>query len=178
MMTDAPCARPGCGAPMAWHTNKSNIEALGEWRRASGHARVSATRIEGWCVGDNCGCAGYLAPEPPRPERTAYVLELTERQRANLEALWPLPPITDYLASHKMELMRAVVDAGITVGTGEPRMCVCGGDADDHNPVTGRCEHVAKWMTVAAARGEPRRDDWIETHYCSCRRFISEEAQP
>lgn len=100
----APCARPGCGAPLAWHTKSSTVDELNQWpfyERGNKHARVYPGAFEGWCISDGCSCSAYIAPEPPQPERTAYVVEMTADERDLVEAM-PVRsvPLADYLASH------------------------------------------------------------------------------
>src|SRR5690348_13919581 len=148
-MTDQLCARPGCGAPKAWHTRKSTtdeldaarelrLEADPHWGNSGEHLEANIYRKEGACLGRYCSCPGYLAPEPPEPARKPYVVEMTDEQRDSYRkastgiAAWlnqHFVPFDGYLAAHTLP---------------EPKRCVCGGEAWEHDIEDG-CQHVATY---------------------------------
>ncbi|MDE2106181.1 MAG: hypothetical protein KGL39_53675 [Patescibacteria group bacterium] len=99
------CARPSCGAPKAWHTNKSTVGEIRPFlmKGHPGHALVW-TREDGSCMGAQCNCPSYLPPEPPKPERKAYVVE--SDMGREFQGKWyigfgiPAVRLADYLAEH------------------------------------------------------------------------------
>lgn len=168
MTTTELCARPGCGAPKAWHTTKSTIAELAAWNgmRASHHTipMVLAIVMDGGCLG--CPCAGFLAPEPPKSERTAYVVEIRSDHEHN-SFLWHadiqdeaergytgFTPLDEYLASHPQPK--------------RPR-CICGGEFDDHGELE-KCRHVAKCWSLATGVGH------LVSRGCECTEYRPVEA--
>lgn len=117
-MTDTElCAREGCGAPRAWHSNQSTLADLPRLLIA-GHAYAVPDIRDGRCAGNNCACTGFTEGAP---ERKAYVVEIDERrigltpdttQRVNLI------PLAEYLASHPQP---------------DGPMCVCRHKEDAHD---------------------------------------------
>ena len=144
------CARPGCGAPKAWHTNKSTVADLGVGFLH--HYAATPNRVEPSCLGNGCLCTSYLAPEPPEPERKPYVVEMTKtdehlpllRTRAGEPAL--AVPLDEFLAAHPQP---------------EPKRCICGGREDEHHDGMA-CLHVVKFMN---------RGGTIVRMVCQCERF-------
>lgn len=213
-MNDA-CARPGCGAPLAWHTNESSIATLAKWDGMShSHASIDTWQDnpEGHCLGDDCSCTAYLAPEPPKPERRPFVVMLDEVDCSELGSgetsfmavalrYRNATPLADYLRAnpqpcthhawmatpggaslYQCAVCKAQSDANpqparydrATEYHGQPWppqpapvMCVCGGAADDHDPVTGRCSHVAKRVQLSIKGAPPV----VQQLNCACSTF-------
>ncbi len=195
-MTDELCAREGCGAPKAWHDDEVSLTELREvdsWRPNAKHTGISRmpwNLVSGSCIGAWCDCTAYLPPEPPKPERKAYVVEATGAEihywsGDDVHSIGGIPaiPLAEYLAAHPEARWPAYDDLPgaeraaferVAAKLSEPEpLCICGGEADDHDPVTGRCSHVAK-RAIPYAVGEARSIR-IETLACQCQKF---EAQP
>ncbi len=190
------CARPGCGAPKAWHTRTSTVAETDVWPVDSAHAFVNPRRGEGGCLGDKCYCPAYVAPEP---ERKPYVVELTDEQAGSWltshdgqTSKIAKTPLAEYLAAHPQPLAfpantkcvvrgcdfytATVLCTHCAASLGkftkqqlmdgpQPKRCICGGTPDDHDPVTGRCSHVAR------LRGKDGDDTFIEWRGCQCQKF-------
>ncbi len=107
---NTPCARETngviCGAPPAWHTTTSTIEDLRT--RLDGHHLPQRPwyRVDRYCLGEDCTCTGYVAPEPPK---TAYVMEMGQDELLDLGLASPawgriaagkLVPLAEYLPGH------------------------------------------------------------------------------
>ncbi len=71
-------------------------------------------RKEGACLGRYCSCPGYLAPEPPKPERKLYVVEMTDEQAGSWltshdgqASKIAKTPLDEYLAAHPTAAIKA-----------------------------------------------------------------------
>lgn len=144
-MTDELCAREGCGAPKAWHIPDTSVRQLREF--SSPLHRYAAIHVAaGSCMGSDCICDVYLAPEPPRPERKAWVVELDAAYAGAMDDRVGFVPLDEYLTAHPQP---------------SPALCICGGREDEH-PDGMTCLHVGQFMNGGGT---------IVRTKCQCERF-------
>ena len=144
-MSDELCAREGCGAPRAWHVPDTPIRQLREFSSPL-HEYADIHVAAGSCMGGDCTCDAYLAPEP---ERKAYVVE-SDSDLAGQRVARAIP-LDEYLAAHPQPT---------------PALCICGGREDQHTE-DGWCSHVVRHWTA---------NGYLDVRTCFCKQYRPPEA--